>query len=408
MRLTVGFLMRFCARIGLNSHASLFLMLATCLSASIGHGDELRDTLDSAIKDYEADLAAIEREVDQSLSELFDLYADKGDLDKAKKIESLADTFRAEAVLPDDPLVRAIREKAKIGFERANRAVRTAYREAVVAYTKARNLRAADDVRRSLEEFNRTTSEERLLFPKAEKRKAASPKSPPQASKPPSAPPGQKQPHKLPGKSPIEPSKELLAAINAGPEREILGNALASLSDKEHAIWLLYGRVTKTFPARSWTLDDVDYLSSVTIAYHPNCKVLVCPDELTLRDGELEVTFVECGEAPSEPHYHPSEPGAFDLMGPNEPTATHVYSRFRVAWLVASPSVEDFLLRVKALKGRADLRSIDLNFGDEDFKVWLNLIGCKNREEIEAVLNKLRDAGVAFTAVKTFAQRAGL
>ena len=408
-------------------HLSILLLTAILTAAAYSHGDEIRDSLDQALATYETNLADIESEVEQGFAELFDTYADRGELEKAKELESHADRFRTEGLVPDIAMLRSIREKAKAKFDKASRELRTAYRTTIAAYTRARDLRAAEEVDKSLKEFDQQQGAGRLQFPRADKKPPAirpKPKAPePQGIKAnavaPNALPANRRRADQPRQTRAEaggavannrgPSQKLQALINSGTERDVLSNGLASTDAKSSAMLDLYYRILEQYPPQGWTFGDCEHLGNLSISAYAGCKILVCPCSLTLERGLVGCQVSGLGAAPSEIHYYAdADGGLIKDSTPRESTAAMVCSRFRVLWLASSGSPEEFISRTRSLQGAAVTRSVDQNFTVDELKVWLSSIGCDNRDKVSAAIQKLRKAGIDFTALLQFAAGEGL
>ena len=142
----------------------LFAALAPLASA-----DEIQGRLNTATERYEQAIAAIELEVSEYFSELIDEYQRRGDFEKTVATQELHDKFIAEGVLPDVAALRSIRQKTKLQFSQADRDFRTACRRALKEYTKAKDLRAAHEVQRSLKDFDESRRNSAVVFPRANK-----------------------------------------------------------------------------------------------------------------------------------------------------------------------------------------------------------------------------------------------
>lgn len=144
------------------------LVLAFLLPAQ---ADEVRESLAAAAMKYEQDIASIQADVvryyDQKIAEC----QQQGDLDKTLETQALKDTFVSEGVLPDVPSIRSYRQKVKSRFGQATRDYRIAYVRAIEAYTRGKDLRAAQQVKASLEEFDASQEEAVIRFPPSEDRK---------------------------------------------------------------------------------------------------------------------------------------------------------------------------------------------------------------------------------------------
>lgn len=185
--------------------APLFL-LAFCAAVE---ADEIRDALNAATIKFDRDVASIQADVVKYLDEKLLAHQEQGDLDKTLEIQSLKDSFLTEGVLPDVPALRSYRQKVKNRFAQATRDYRIAFVRAIEAYTRGKDLRAAQEVKASLEEFDAAQEEAVIKFPQADNRgKENGEKSTAQNSKdtPEQAPsPPKKAEVKQPGPQVLEP-----------------------------------------------------------------------------------------------------------------------------------------------------------------------------------------------------------
>ena len=397
---------------------------ASLVASSFASGDDIRASLDEALVAYDAQVADIEREAEKGFADLLNDFADRGDLERAKEIEAHADRFLTEAVLSDVPILRAIREKAKAKFVKANRDLRTAYRAAVAAYTRERNFPAAEEVSKSLREFESQQRDGRLVFPRAEKRlgvrgpeahngsggggTAGGPQQPKPALA--GARQGRAPPAKKAGASAAkvrEPSDKLKEIIDSGDERDVLSDRLATAEAKSQAMSVLYDRILKKYPPKEWTFGDCTFLGDLSVESYAGCKSLRVPYAIKLVDRDVECAFAGYERDPADVYYYTADDGGIRDNTPREPTGTMVRSRFYVLWLVSSVTPAEFVSRTKELQGIVDMRSIDCNLSQDEFKTWLSHIRCENLEEIKQALGDLKRAGVSFTAIRRFSDSLG-
>lgn len=144
------------------------VVLAFLLSA---RADEVRESLAAAAMKYEQEVASIQADMvtyfDQKIAE----RQQRGDLDKTLELQALKDTFVSKGMLPDVLSIRSYRQKVKRHFTQATRDYRVAHVRAIEAYTRGQDLRAAQQVKASLEEFDASQEEAVIRFPPSEDRK---------------------------------------------------------------------------------------------------------------------------------------------------------------------------------------------------------------------------------------------
>lgn len=126
-------------------------------------GVQVQQDLNEAISDYEKAVGAIETDVQAQLAELFDRFADGGELEKAQEVAKHKESFATEGLLSDVPMLKTIREKAKVRFTKANLDLRNAYQRAIAEFTRARDLRSANETKRSFQEFQQGTQDRKSV-----------------------------------------------------------------------------------------------------------------------------------------------------------------------------------------------------------------------------------------------------
>lgn len=144
------------------------LLVSSLLFFSItADADEIHEQLNAAGDAYQKEVAAIEADVVQYFDAKISEYQDQGDLDKTLATQQLKETFLTEGVLPAVPALGSYRQKVKLRFDQATRDYRMAHVRAIESYTRARDVRAAQEVKRALEDFNAAQDEAVLRFPRA-------------------------------------------------------------------------------------------------------------------------------------------------------------------------------------------------------------------------------------------------
>jgi hypothetical protein len=389
------------------------------LAASVTAGNEIQEQLDAAIRDYEKAIEAIEGDAKNQLQELFDRFADNGDLEKAQETAALKDRFVTEGILPDVPSLKVIREKAKARYSKANVSLRTAYRKAIAEFTRIRDLRSAEETKRSLQEFESETQPDRLQFPRAAKKRKKDPEPGQAANNMPDAglqnqpvrdtpPRSRPVPNAKSVKAPhaLKPNEDLLAAINNGPERDVLRDRLATSQQKQSALLSLVDRVETEYPVLNWSYADCEYLSSFVISESPRTNSLIWPS-IEFRDSMPRCTY-GVNQVMVDVWFYTDEGGQITDATPREPTITMARSRWLVAWLLASDSPEEFVQRTQVLLRTNELRSVNYNLTVDEFKGWIASLGCDNREDVTKVVDKLRRAQVPLAAMAKFVTQEGL
>lgn len=388
------------------------------LAMSVAVGDEVQERLDAAIAEYESVLAQLESDVQDQLGDLFERYANDGDLEKAQAVATLRETFATEGLLPDIPLLRTIREKARVRFSKANLDLRTAYKKAIADYTRARDLRAAEEARKTLQEFEKENGPDRIQFPRAERKKAAQrqqqqavqvqasgsiPGPPPGstaagASSPRSTQPGRTSPStaKAQVKKP-EPSEELLAVINRGPERDVLSDRLASQTDKSLSAQALVRRVSREHPPSKMHYGDCYYLCSILCDVQASIGTAIVPKTSRASVAGIQWGFLISGKPVEQ--ITDTEKIRFE---------NRVLNQFLVLWLIGASDTEEFIRRADFLSRTSQLPEVSQAFKEDDLKVWLAALGCGTLDEVAEVIGQLKQAQVDLKAVIDFADREGL
>jgi len=393
------------------------IAVSSILASSLEVGDEVQDRLDTAIAEYESVLAKLESDVQDQLGDLFDRYADDGELEKTQKVATLRETFATEGLLPDIPLLRTIREKARVRFSKANLQLRTAYKKAIAEYTRARDLRAAEEAKKALQEFEKDSGPDRIQFPRAERKKPkqqdrpAAELNPPLILRPPlrsnaadGPAPDSTQPETGPNSAPpksgkdSEPSEALLAVINKGPERDVLSDRLATTHAKGVAMWELLQRVCREYKVSQWTYADCDYFSAL-------------PRNENHRTGGmpmLRATGVEHGKIVWRFHQWNHNTTHSAPYGRGESFGSMIRGRCMAMWLLSAESAEEFIHRTQKLGQTNDLTSVNANLSVDEIKLWLSALGCDNRQEVAQVIGQIQKANVPLDAIAKFAADEGL
>lgn len=151
--------------------AMSLVIFATLLGHQVVVADEIRDALNEATSRYKESIEEIEAEVVKNLGELINTYQQRGDLDKTLEFQAIEEKFAREGILPDSAALRTIRQKAKLRFSRANSDYRKAFRKAIEAYTRSKDVNAALEIKESLSAFEKSQDEALLIFPRANRPK---------------------------------------------------------------------------------------------------------------------------------------------------------------------------------------------------------------------------------------------
>lgn len=383
--------------------------------------EQVQEDLDAAIGDYEKAVSAIEADVQSQLADLFDRYADDGELEKAQEVAKHRESFATGGLLADVPMLKTIREKARVRFTKANLDLRNAYRRAIAEFTRARDLRSAAETKRSFHEFEQGTQPDRLQFPRAAKEdkkkdsgkreqqnigEVVVPESPQDAAKPvpvrgPSQSGGEGKADGQPAaKAPPSRSGGLAGLLGQGRERAMLVDRLATTKEKHDAVWSLMSRASKDYPMTELTYEDCLLLASISFdGYAGTGDTLWFANTPTL--GSKGLGWSSSATSPIE---NVDRVGRIDGLSWRD----HARSRFVILWLMASADPGEFVRRVEFLRQANELASVSLAFSEDDLKVWLAYVGCTNRERVSEVISRLQQAGVSLAAVSRFAEKEGL
>jgi hypothetical protein len=390
------------------------------LATGVAAGDEVRQKLDEAVEEYGRAVAAIEDDVQKQLGEVFDRYADSGDLEKAQEVAALRNTFATEGLLPDTPLLRTIREKAKVRFSKANSDLRSAYRAAITSYTRDRDLRAAAEIKRLLQEFEKENGPDVLQFPRAERKKSKQreqqqqapveasenkPEPPPGStaaagSFPRSTQPGRTNTRTARAQANKEsgPSEELLAVINKGPERDVLSDRLATTDAKSSAMLHLLDRIFEEYPVSKRSYADCDYISALPIKEHKRTGGMPL----------LTPTGVKNGKITWQSNQWHDGVGPSDLYDEEQSYGGLFRGNVMIMWLLSADSADEFVRRTQTLFQNNELPAVNRILSTQEFKLWLSALGCDNQQDVTEVIGHLRKARVPLDAVAKFAADEGL
>jgi hypothetical protein len=401
---------------------------SSVLAMSLAVGDEVQDRLDAAIAEHGTVLAAIETDVQEQLDDLFNRLSASGDEGKAEAVAGFREKFAVDGILPDEPLLRTIRQKAKSRFLKATQDRRAAYRKAIAEYSRAGDANSADETKRALQEFEREISQSPMSFRASnqgrpndreltgsvsENNSNTDESAPKVASEGGNATPAIDSPagsaaRRKAIKPPKPgPSEELVAVIKSGRELDVLRDHLATTDQKAEAVISVFSRISDEYPPAKWTYADCGYLSDFVIREYPNTETIVYPDRFRYGDEGLEWGPVSSrGDFTGGLYVNVSSPIHTDT--PIEPFGRYVRSRHLIAWLAISDGPKTLIQRAEFLRQTNDLTSVNLNFTDDDFKAWLGCVGCKDPEALKQVIQELKRAKLPLEAAARFAKNNGL
>lgn len=369
------------------------VLAALALAADLprAFSDDVERAVAVAEEAYALALEDVEAMVDDEFAELIAAAAEAGDIESVTELQSQQDIFRRRGFIVEDYHLRSFRTRVRSGVSAAYRGLDDAYTEAIKRYTQARDFdkaRSVLDVRSVHREHGRLRAEEGVLYlPRAHRKQDDD--EPPAGNDmgggPPTAPPS----------AGLDISAEFLTALNTGGEREVIGDRLLPLKERQAALKTLIYRMYRNYSPTQWSHKECEHFAlfvrESVLRFNENCNMW-WPSRFEVVGGViLPAGEINTGSTP-------------------ERMATAGYVHAFRAWICTAPSLESFIDRVTLAQSDSVFRtrggawdSIDGVIGTSDLKHWFRCVGIDDFGQARAAAAAWAEAKLQLTACRKVA-----